>query len=112
MRFSVWRHLTPRTTGVQLGSRHALEREGFRALVVRRQDERQAQGPWIADHLGGARLLGGGLPLSGEAVAMALDANWAFSSAKAERELGWRARSLHEGLPGTLAWLRLASPSS
>ena len=32
--------------------------------------------------------------------------HWAFSSAKAERELGYRITSLSEGLRRTLEWLR------
>lgn len=32
--------------------------------------------------------------------------DWAYSSGKAERELGYRSRPLHEGLRQTLEWLR------
>jgi NAD+-dependent farnesol dehydrogenase len=32
--------------------------------------------------------------------------HWAYSSAKAERELGYRSRPLREGLAQTVAWLR------
>jgi NAD+-dependent farnesol dehydrogenase len=32
--------------------------------------------------------------------------HWAYTSAKAERELGYRARPLREGLERTVAWLR------
>ena len=32
--------------------------------------------------------------------------HWAYSSTKAERELGYRWRPLHEGLDRTVAWLR------
>lgn len=32
--------------------------------------------------------------------------DWAYRSARAEEELGYRPRSLEEGLTGTLAWLR------
>lgn len=32
--------------------------------------------------------------------------HWAYSSAKAERELGYRSRPLAEGLAATVAWLR------
>jgi NAD+-dependent farnesol dehydrogenase len=32
--------------------------------------------------------------------------HWAYSSAKAERELGYRSRPLREGLAETIAWLR------
>lgn len=34
--------------------------------------------------------------------------HWAYSSAKAERELGYRSRPLREGLAQTVAWLRQA----
>ncbi|MCU0241178.1 MAG: NAD-dependent epimerase/dehydratase family protein [Vicinamibacteria bacterium] len=34
--------------------------------------------------------------------------HWAYSSAKAERELGYRARPLTEGLRSTFAWLKAA----
>jgi nucleoside-diphosphate-sugar epimerase len=63
---------------------------------------------WWYDFLPGGELLTGGLPMSREAVAMVLDANWAYSSAKAQKELGWRARSFQEGLADTLAALRSA----
>ena len=35
---------------------------------------------------------------------------WAFSSRRAERSLGWRARPLPEGVEATLAWLRAEVP--
>jgi nucleoside-diphosphate-sugar epimerase len=54
---------------------------------------------------GGKRLLGK-WPLSREEVAMIADANWAVSSEKARRELGFQARTLSEGLPPTLRWIR------
>jgi dTDP-D-glucose 4,6-dehydratase len=37
---------------------------------------------------------------------MISEANWAFSAAKAESELGWHARPLDEGLEETLNWVR------
>ncbi|MFQ5629874.1 MAG: NAD-dependent epimerase/dehydratase family protein, partial [bacterium] len=59
---------------------------------------------WIYENIPGGKIVSGGLPLSREAVAMVVEANWAFSSAKAEKELGWRARSFDDGLVETLAW--------
>ena len=32
--------------------------------------------------------------------------DWAFSSAHAEKELGYRARPLSEGLASSVAWLK------
>ena len=32
--------------------------------------------------------------------------HWAYTSAKAERELGYRPRPLREGLAQTMEWLR------
>jgi nucleoside-diphosphate-sugar epimerase len=32
--------------------------------------------------------------------------HWAYSSAKAERELGYRSRPLAEGIRATVEWLR------
>ena len=48
-----------------------------------------------------------GLPprLTHEVVGV-LREHWAYSSAKAERELGYRSRPLAEGLVPTVAWLR------
>jgi nucleoside-diphosphate-sugar epimerase len=60
----------------------------------------------VHDFVPGGRQLFGGLPLSREEVTMALDCNFAFSSEKARRELGWSARPVESGLPATLAWLR------
>lgn len=60
---------------------------------------------WVLDSVPGARTLSG-KTLNQEAVAMITDANWAFSSKKAERELGWRARSLDDGLRDTVEWVR------
>jgi farnesol dehydrogenase len=36
--------------------------------------------------------------------------HWAYSSAKAERELGYRSRPLREGVAALLAWLRDSGP--
>jgi nucleoside-diphosphate-sugar epimerase len=48
-----------------------------------------------------------GLPprLTHEVVGV-LQEHWAYSSAKAERELGYRSRPLAEGLAPTVEWLR------
>lgn len=43
----------------------------------------------------------------GEALAMSDRASWAFSSEKARRELGWKPRSLDDGLAETLRWYSL-----
>jgi len=61
---------------------------------------------WLHDWVPGARRLLGKRPLSREEVAMIADANWAVSSGKARSELGFHARTLAEGLPETLQWMR------
>ncbi|MDX1996664.1 MAG: NAD-dependent epimerase/dehydratase family protein [Thermoanaerobaculia bacterium] len=52
-----------------------------------------------------ARLTGGVPQLTPDLVEIYRH-DWAYSSAKAERELGYRPRSLREGLTETLAWLK------
>jgi farnesol dehydrogenase len=47
-------------------------------------------------------------PLLTPAVVRTFKENWAYSSAKAERELGYRITSLEEGLRRTIEWLREA----
>ncbi|MFQ5650105.1 MAG: NAD-dependent epimerase/dehydratase family protein [bacterium] len=61
---------------------------------------------WIHDNVPGGKIVSGGMPMSREAIAMTTQANWAFSSQKAEKELGWKARSFEEGLAETLEWIR------
>jgi dihydroflavonol-4-reductase len=61
---------------------------------------------WANGHLPGATMLTPGPFLNRESVAMITEANWAFSAEKARRELGWEARTLEEGLPETLSWIR------
>jgi dihydroflavonol-4-reductase len=46
------------------------------------------------------------LPLDPEEVAMLVDANWAFSAVKAQRELGFKPRGFEQGIDETIAWLR------
>jgi dihydroflavonol-4-reductase len=60
---------------------------------------------WIREHIPGARRLFGSNPLSREEVAMSTEANFAYYSDKAARELGWKARTLDEGLPETIRWI-------
>lgn len=60
----------------------------------------------VLDAIPGGRAIANGRPLNREAVAMITEANWAFSAAKAESELGWHARTLDEGLEETLNWVR------
>ena len=52
-----------------------------------------------------AELTGHPPQLTHEVVAV-FRQHWSYSSAKAERELGYRPRSLEEGLKATLGWLR------
>lgn len=52
-----------------------------------------------------ARLLGRPLPVSPGQL-RSLARHWAFDDTRAREELGWRPRSLAEGLPGTLEFLR------
>jgi farnesol dehydrogenase len=52
--------------------------------------------------------LTGHLPLLTPAVVRTLREHWAYSSAKAERELGYRITPLEEGLRRTIEWLRAA----
>lgn len=61
---------------------------------------------WANDHIPGALMLTSGPFVNRESVAMITKANWAFSAEKARRELGWEARTLEEGLPKTLGWIR------
>ncbi len=49
-------------------------------------------------------VLGGRIPLPSEVRAASL--NWAFSSAKAKRELGWRPSPHEDCLEETIAWYR------
>jgi nucleoside-diphosphate-sugar epimerase len=60
----------------------------------------------VLDTIPRGRAIANGRPLNREAVAMITEANWAFSAAKAESELGWHARPLDEGLEETLNWVR------
>jgi len=60
---------------------------------------------WVYEHVPGGRRLLSGRPLSREEVAMATEANFAYRSDKAERELAWKARPLEEGLPETIRWI-------
>jgi farnesol dehydrogenase len=50
--------------------------------------------------------LGGPRPKVTRGAAAMFRREWAFSSRRAERALGWRARPLAEGVEATLAWLR------
>jgi nucleoside-diphosphate-sugar epimerase len=52
-------------------------------------------GPWVATV---APLAGFSRALVREGLAMADDVHWAFTAAKARRDLGWEARPLDEGL--------------
>lgn len=61
---------------------------------------------YVLDAIPGGRAIANGKPLNREAVAMITEANWAFSAAKAESELGWHARTVEEGLDETLNWIR------
>lgn len=54
---------------------------------------------------GWARLTGGTPKLTPDLVEIYRH-DWAYSSAKAERELGYEARPLEAGMTGTLAWLK------
>ena len=45
-------------------------------------------------------------PLVREGLAMGLGVDWAYSGDKAKRELGWKTRSLEEGLAETMGWYR------
>jgi dihydroflavonol-4-reductase len=53
---------------------------------------------------GAQPVLGGRVPLPSEVRAASL--NWAFSSAKAKRELGWRTSPHEDCLEETIAWYR------
>ena len=53
-----------------------------------------------------SRLSGIRLPISREAVATTARDRWIHSHARAERELGWKPRTLNDGLPETVAWFR------
>lgn len=69
--------------------------------------------PFAAATVMGALMLAwaeltGHLPLLTPAVVRTLKENWAYSSAKAERELGYRITPLEEGLRRTIEWLRAA----
>ena len=69
--------------------------------------------PYAAATVMGALMLAwaeltGHLPLLTPAVVRTLKENWAYSSAKAERELGYRITPLEEGLRRTIEWLRAA----
>lgn len=61
---------------------------------------------WIYENVPGGRWLLGNKPLSREEIAMSTEANFAYRSDKAARELGWKARSLDEGLPETIQWIK------
>lgn len=52
-----------------------------------------------------ARMTGGTPQLTPDLVEIYRH-DWAYSSARAEKELGYRGRTFEEGLTGTLAWLR------
>ena len=54
--------------------------------------------------------LGGRRPKVTRGAAAMFRREWAFSSRRAERSLGWRARPLPEGVEATLAWLRAEVP--
>jgi nucleoside-diphosphate-sugar epimerase len=60
----------------------------------------------VLDTIPGGKAISKGRPINREAVAMITEANWAFSAAKAQSELGWRARTLDDGLDETLEWVR------
>ena len=69
--------------------------------------------PYAAATVMGALMLAwaeltGHLPLLTPAVVRTLKENWAYSSAKAERELGYRITPLEDGLRRTIEWLRAA----
>jgi nucleoside-diphosphate-sugar epimerase len=51
------------------------------------------------------RLIGRRPPFSHEQL-NSLERHWAFSDARAQSELGWRPRSLDEGLPPTVEFLQ------
>lgn len=50
--------------------------------------------------------LGGPRPKVTRGAAAMFRREWAFSSRRAERALGWRSRSLAEGVEATIAWMR------
>jgi nucleoside-diphosphate-sugar epimerase len=60
----------------------------------------------VNDMLPGGESLTRGLRLTRESVAMITQANWCYSAEKARVELGWQARTLEEGVPETLEWIR------
>ena len=53
-------------------------------------------------------LVGLSRALLDETLGMVGTGHWSFTAEKAERELGWRARSLEDGLRETLDWYRTA----
>jgi nucleoside-diphosphate-sugar epimerase len=60
---------------------------------------------WMYECVPGARWLMGKHNLSRELVEMTMASNWHFSSARAQKELSWKARSLKEGLSDTVEWI-------
>ena len=52
--------------------------------------------------------IGGPAPKVTRGAAAMFRREWAFSSRRAERALGWKARPLAEGVAATLAWMRTA----
>ena len=53
-------------------------------------------------------LVGMSRALLDETMGMVGTGHWSFTAEKAERELGWKARSLEDGLRETLEWYRAA----
>lgn len=51
-------------------------------------------------------LTGRAFPISRESIAVSTEARWLHSHAKATRELDYRPRSLDEGLPETVRWVK------
>ena len=64
-----------------------------------------AAAPWATLLYAWAELTGQPPLLTHEVVGVFRE-HWAYSSAKAERELGYRTRPLREGLERTVRWLR------
>lgn len=60
---------------------------------------------WINKHLPADKKLIKDIPLNHETLSM-MKANWAYSSKKAQKKLGWKPRSLQQGLPETLEWIQ------
>lgn len=60
---------------------------------------------WTYHHVPGGKLLTKGMTVDRESIAM-IESNWAYSAQKARDELGWQARTLDEGLPETIAWVK------